>query len=423
MNLENKNPNYCATVVRIHNLIDLEGLDNLVGLPILGFQSLLSKDHGVGELGVLFSAETQLSEDYCFNNNLFRKGQYNIDPEQTGYLETNRRVRAIKLRGHVSSALFMPLSSLSYLGINGKDLKEGDSFTHVNGVEVCRKYIIPEQNSGKSNTVKGKTKKFNRVDATMFPEHMDTDNYWKNIKNVKDDDWIVVTAKLHGSSGRFANTLVKRKLSRLEKMAKWFGVKVEEYEYDTLAGSRRVVKDIKGKDNFDHFYDCDLWNHHLEKIQHLIPPGFIIYGEIIGWTQKGAAIQKNYTYNVPKGVSRLYVYRITTINKSGLTVDLSWEQVKTFCKNNGLEHVPEVWQGYHKDFDESPYMNKKFVKDLGMTQCLPLSENCPVDEGLVIRVEDKLNPYLLKAKCPDFLVHETKMLDSNVVDIETEEST
>lgn len=421
MKLENKNPNYCATIVRIYNLVELEGLDNLVGMPTMGYQALMSKDHNVGELGVLFTAETKLSDDFCYNNNLYRKEDLNKDKTAKGYLEYSGRVKALKLRGHVSSALFMPLSSLSYLGVKATDFKEGDSFTHINGVEVCCKYVIKFPNEGKSNKVKGKTKRFSRIDALLFPEHQETDNYWRNIGNINDDDWVVVTDKLHGTSARFANTLVKRKLSWKDKIAKFFGIKIQETEYDTIAGSRRVIKDIKGSDNFNHFYDVDLWNHHLKLIQHLIPENWIIYGEIVGWSSHNKPIQKNYTYQIPTGKSVFYVYRISVINSKGLTVDLSWKQVKEFCKNNGLLCVPEIWQGYHKDFDESIYMNKKFVEDLGLTQCLPLDKNAPCDEGVVIRI-DGIKPYLLKAKSPEFLLHETKQLDSGEADIESLES-
>jgi hypothetical protein len=421
MKLENKNPNYCATVVRIQNLVELEGLDNLVGMPIMGYQALMSKDHAVGELGILFTAETKLSEDFCYNNNLYRKSEFNKDKEAKGYLESNCRIRSIRLRNHISSALFMPLSSLAFLGVDANDFKEGDSFTTINGVEVCCKYVIQSQNSGRENRVKGKTKKFSRIDALLFPEHQSTDNYWKNIHNIKDDDWVVVTDKLHGTSARFANTLVKRKLTWKEKIAKFFGVKVQETEYDTIAGSRKVIKDIKGSDNFNHFYDVDVWNHHLKFIQHLIPKNWIIYGEIVGWVNEGKAIQKNYTYQIPSGKSIFYVYRISVINENGLTVDLSWDQIKEFCKNNGLNHVPEIWQGYHKDFDESVYMNKRFVEDLGMTQCLPLDKESPTDEGIVVRI-NAIKPYLLKAKSPNFLLHETKQLDTGEVDIESQES-
>lgn len=412
-------PNYCAQVVRIHTLLDCEGLDNLKAIPAYGYSALVSKDHNIGELGILFVAETQLSEEFCHNNNMYRHSELNKDKEAKGYIEDSRRVRAIRLRGNTSTALFLPLSSLSYLEVNPEDFQEGDAFDSVNGKEVCRKYKVVHQQS-QGNKVRGKNKKFCRVDALMFPEHGDTANYWRNIHTVKDDDWVIVTAKIHGSSARFANTVVKRQLTWKERVAKFFGIKVQEHEYDTLAGSRRVVKDLKGTQDFEHYYDKDIWNSHLEKIQHLIPKNWILYGEIIGWVG-GKAIQKNYTYQIPRGESEFYVYRICVINENGITVDLTWKQIKEWTTNNGLKHVPEIWQGYHKDFDEEPYMNQKFVKDLRLFQCLPLDKEANCDEGLCIRV-DGIKPYILKAKSPVFLLHETKLLDKGEEDIETLES-
>lgn len=420
MKLTCTEPNYAATVMRIHNTIKLDGLDNLVGIPAFGNMALITKDHEVGQLGVVFTAETKLSEKFCHENNLFRKAEMNKDQTKTGYLEEKGRVRALKLRGNVSTALFLPLSSLSYLGVNPEDFKEGDTFNEINGEKVCEKYIVITPEMRRANKVKGTTKKFNRVDAVHFPEHVDTDNYWKNKHKLKDDDWIVVSQKLHGTSARFANTIVKRKLSWIEKIAKFFGVKVQETEYDTVAGSRRVIKDIKGDTKFDHFYDTDIWNHHLERVQHIIPKGFIIYGEIIGWVGD-SPIQKNYTYQIPKGESEFYVYRISTINESGISVDLTWGQMVEFCKNNGLKHVTKVWEGPHKDFDESIYMDQKFVKDLGLRDCLPLDNTAECDEGVCIWV-DGLKGYILKAKSPLFLLGETKLLDAGIVDTETQES-
>ena len=74
-----KNINYAASVVRIPALIPLEGLDNLVGVPILGHQALTQKGKEVGDLAVAFTAETQLSEAYCHHNNLYRDATLNAD--------------------------------------------------------------------------------------------------------------------------------------------------------------------------------------------------------------------------------------------------------------------------------------------------------------------------------------------------------
>ena len=55
-----KNNNYAATVVRIHTIVELVGLDNLVGVPVLGYQALTTRGIEAGELVLVFTAETQL---------------------------------------------------------------------------------------------------------------------------------------------------------------------------------------------------------------------------------------------------------------------------------------------------------------------------------------------------------------------------
>lgn len=405
MKLTNENPNYSATVIEISSLRSLEGLDNLQGIPVFGETALVSKDHEVGELGIVFTAETQLSEDFVKNNNLYRKSELNASPLKTGYLEINRRVKAIRLRGHISSALFLPIDCIEYLGVDPSELKIGDSFTHVNGVEICRKYIIQEANP-KTNKTKGKKKKFEKISTRTFPEHYDTLNYWKNAKFLHDNDEIVVTSKLHGTSARFGNQLLDRPKSIFEKALSLLGFNIQTKEYNTIAGTRRVIKD---KISHDSFYKHDVWLDHLSKIKHLIPKNWILYGEIIGWAGN-SPIQTGYTYNLKQGSSNLYIYRITIVNDDGYIFELSWDQVKNFCESNGLEHVPELWRGKHKDFNVDDWMDKRYFDD-GFLNSVQLGDNNDlVDEGICIRRD--VEHLVLKAKSPKFLLHETKMLDS-----------
>lgn len=422
MKLTSKNPNYAATIVRIKNLIPLDGCDNVLAFPIFGYQSIVSKDTELNSLAVLFTAESQLSPDYCQSNNLYRKPESNKDQTQKGYLEDKRRIKALKFRGHNSSALTMPLSSLSYLKIDVSKLKEGDQFDTIDGVEICTKYII-QRNEPRDpkNKVRGKNKIFKRVESKLFPEHLDSDNYFRNAHKYKDNDIVVVTQKLHGSSGRFGNILVKRKLSFIERIAKKIGIKVNETEYDYIAGSRRVIKDEKIDKVNNHYYKSDIWNVELEKVKGLIPKNYILYGEIIGWVGE-SQIQKNYTYQIPRGQSELYIYRISVINEDGYSVDLSWNAVKEFCKITGIKYCPEMWIGVHIEFEVDYYLNKKF-REFILTEntCLPLDPESPCDEGVIVRLEG-IQPYLTKAKSPIFLEHETKQLDKGVVDIESEES-
>ncbi len=64
------NPNYCATVVAIKNKLDLAGCDNVVGTTIFNYQTIINKQIEVGTLGIVFPAETQLSDTYCTENNM-----------------------------------------------------------------------------------------------------------------------------------------------------------------------------------------------------------------------------------------------------------------------------------------------------------------------------------------------------------------
>ena len=129
-------------------------------------------------------------------------------------------------------------------------------------------------------------------------------------------------------------------------------------------------------------------------------------------------LQQNYTYKIPKGENKFYVYRISMVNEDGFEHIWSWDDTVDFCKNNGLLYVPEIWRGKFKDFDEQPYMNVKYVDDMHLLQCVPCDKSSPCDEGLIIRK----GSYVAKAKSPDFLLHETKQIDSGQIDLESQES-
>lgn len=111
-----QNPNYCATVVKIKNIIPLENCDNVVATTIFGFQAIVGKDTKIGDIGIVFPAETQLSDEYCYENNLYRHADKNRNEGEKGYIEDNRRVKAVKFRGNPSSCLFASLESLKFNG-------------------------------------------------------------------------------------------------------------------------------------------------------------------------------------------------------------------------------------------------------------------------------------------------------------------
>lgn len=429
MKLEITNENYSATVVVVNNLID-EGLNTLMVFPIFGLQALVPKNTKIGDKVLLFPSEVQLSDNYCKYNNLYRKSELNNDVEKKGYIEDNRRVKAIKLGGQYSTALVMPITSLNYLNIN--DLKEGDKFNNIDGNEICRKYeIIIKDKKERGNNIRGINKKFKRVDSKFFPEHLDTENYLRNQDKIKDNEYIYVSQKLHGSSGRFGNILINKELSWFEKILKKFGVNIPVKEYGYVAGSRRTVKDVLNK-NQNHYYSSDIWNNMLDRYKTQIPKNIIIYGEIVGYTPENRMIQKGYIYGQDYKTSELYVYRVVFMNEDGIGIDLSFPQMKEWCDKNGFKHVPELWRGEHilfknslNIFTEVNFADevRKFIKKGNKGHYWidnPLDNgNKYPEEGVCIRV-DGITPYILKMKNQSFLLQETKQLDSGEIDLESE---
>lgn len=410
---EPENKNYAATVVEVISTSELDGSDNLVGVHFYGSQAIVSKDTKVGQVGILFLSETQLSEEYTKENNLYRHSELNRDREKSGYIEDNRRVKAMKFRGHNSSALFMPLESLEFTGINISELNIGDTFDKLNGHDICNKYVVLPK--GSPRVEKNKTVKFKRVDEKFLPEHYDSENYFKNAQVIKGNKQVIVTQKLHGTSIRIGNTIVKRNITLREKVAKSLGVKVAETEFDHVYGSRKVIKDVNNPAQ-NHYYGSDIWTEEGHKLDELIPENFIVYGELIGWTRENAPIQKGYTYRVPFGECRLYIYRVAMVSNQGIIVDLSWEQVKEFCRDRNLTHVPELWVGQHKYFKVEDWMEKNYFAE-GYKTAVPLADDSPCDEGVCIRV-DGIAPYILKAKSEGFKIHESNMNSEEVIDME-----
>ena len=107
-----KNSNYAAIVVEISKLVPLENCNNVQAAIIFGNQVIVDKSVKIGDKGIYFPLECQLSKEYLSANNLYRKKELNLDQTKAGYFEENGRIRCVKFRGNKSEGLFMPLHSL-----------------------------------------------------------------------------------------------------------------------------------------------------------------------------------------------------------------------------------------------------------------------------------------------------------------------
>ncbi|MGW5267229.1 RNA ligase family protein [Rhodococcus sp. NPDC003994] len=406
-----KNPNYAAVVTTVKTIVTLPNRDRIVGIPVFGSQAIVQKHWQVGDVGVYIPAESQLSDLMAKVNNLYRHPERNADTTVTGYLDDNRRVKAIKLGGHRSDAMFLPLEAFAFTGYDVTTLQDGDTFDTLNGVEVLRKYVL---HSERRTTPRGQGKRIPpRVDEKVFPQHYDTSNYFRAANALlRPEDRVVVTQKLHGTSIRIGNVPAARKLRLIEKVAQRLGVRVQDTEYDTVYGSRRQLRDVNAAD----FTADDLYTTQGRKLLGLLPEGFVLFGELIGWDGE-KPIQRGYTYGLPVGATRLYVYRVSFVTAKGLQTDLPWAQVKEFCASIGVATVPELWLGRHDELAIDQFMDGRYVDD-GFRHAVQVGRaKGIVDEGVCVRRDGNV-PTILKAKSPAFLRHETKMFDLAEPDIE-----
>ena len=142
---EPKNKNYCATVVKLDSFSPLAGCDNLKAAKIFGNQVIVSKDVVEGSIGLFFPLETKLHANFLKNNNLFRKTDLNSDQTRKGFFEENGRVRCVKLRGHKSEGIWLPLEFLSYIveqvPVDPQPFPVGTDFDQIGEEVICSKYV------------------------------------------------------------------------------------------------------------------------------------------------------------------------------------------------------------------------------------------------------------------------------------------
>lgn len=431
-----KNANYAAIVVVIEKLIPLENCDFVQAAIILGNQVIVSKKAQVGDIGLFFPLECQLSADFLKHNNLYRKETLNVDPKQKGYFEENGRVRSVKFRSlHKSEGLFMPLTSVAFTNYDITTLKVNDEFDSLNGINVCKKYVIKEKFNNPSSGTSGKSRKRRVNISEQFKFHKDTSQLYKNIHLFKPDQIISVTYKMHGTSGISSYVLWDRDLNMIERLLKRLGIRISDKEYKSIYASRSVIKNLE-ESNKVGFYKVDIWGYAHEAVKHALKPGMTLYYEIVGYLPNGALIQGDfdYGYKRPEKVNDnvqytvginfgVHVYRITCAVEDNI-IEYSTKQIQSYCAKYGLSYVPELFYGNTSELSDERMTLKNWQSKLLQTlkdrynekDCF-MCKNVVPEEGCVVRIEDHdFNVFKLKSN--RFYDYETKSKDKDVVDIE-----
>lgn len=370
---------HCGYVVQITELHPHSNADRLQIATIFGASVIVDLNVKIDDLGIYFPIDLQLSEEYCRENNLVRKKNENGE-NVGGYLDPDKRnIRAMKLRGEQSEGLFMPLESLKYTGETKFEV--GNKIDVINGHEICRKYI-PKGNAHTSGPRNGNhTRKRSVPIAPLFAEHADTEQLVYHLNDIKEDDLIEITLKMHGTSGRtgYLPKFQGYKRTLWDKIRRRPGTPI--YDWGYVTGTRRVVLN-----DFEDggFYGSNAFREpHAKFFEGKLNKGETVYYEIVGFTTDGAPIMASvanskisdkeftkqygketvFSYGCdPKGTpamingagetvceaspqSTCYVYRMTMTNEDGDVVEYTPDFMRYRCEQMGAKCVPVMWKG------------------------------------------------------------------------------
>lgn len=353
---------HAGYIVKVKNVRPHSNADRLQIATFFTNDVCIGINVPIGELGIYFPSDLQLSEEYCEYNNLVRKKD-DAGNDIGGYMDPNKRnVKAIRLRGERSDGIYMPLSSLEFTGADLDKFKEGDTITIVNGHEICKKYIPKRSNRGSCSTRQSSKKKQVPI-APLFMEHADTEQLAYNLSAFRPGDQIEITLKMHGTSQRtgylpvftgYKKTLLDRILRRDGK---------PQYDWGDVSGTRRVVLE-----NYEGgFYgDNEFREIHSKKFEGKLWKGETAYYEVVGYQNGSNPIMgtcsnkklndkefiKQYgektvfSYGCEEGKSEIYVYRMTMTNEDGNVIEYTPDFMRYRCEQMGINCVPVLWKGY-----------------------------------------------------------------------------
>lgn len=440
---------YQAIIAGVQSLLPHPNADRLEIAVVLNTHVVVGiGNFAVDDLVVFFETDGCLGKEYCEANDLYERFAEVDGVKQrvgTGYLDANGRIRALNLRSYKSNGLVMPLKSLDFLDFDRATLVEGYSFDTIASVLICKKYETP---ATKQARIQGKKEKPRLKYSTVFHEHVDTQNFRRNVNQIPVGATITITEKIHSTSGRcslayteqeqynpflstvFKHLNIKTPWEPVNKAWQFLRQTIEEKGKTTTKGyayqhgTRRVL--LKKSSGNTGYYGTDDFRWSIA--DHLLPmlrKGEEIYYEIVGWVStdkhimpvhntsvtgdkkfiKQYGTEISYNYGVPNGTSKAFVYRIAVTNEDGHQWELSWESVKARCLELGVDCVPE-WTVVH-------HYQGNYVDLIESVQCLSLQSTFgnQFPEGVVVRIDYKGTTTFYKEKNWYFLAMEGFMKD------------
>lgn len=468
------NINYLAKIVNIKEFSPhpKPTVERLKCATVDGFTILVGINSEPG-LYVYFPAGCKINPQFLSYNNLFRHGELNANPQETGMFDDNGRVKAIKLQDVISEGFLLPAVMLSNFitSVTNKDIEiiDGTEFDAVLDGDkefwINKKYVIREnnQNQGYGSKPKKKTKGFNRVLEDQFRFHYDTVIIKKCPYVITPDSLIHISTKVHGTSGISAYVQCLIPIPKRDRIIEWiwhniinkcfvnpinkllrkptYSFILNGRVYDYLYASRTVIKNPTYNPNVTPgFYGFDIWEEADKIIRPHLEKGMTAYYEIIGYLPGNKYIQKNYDYGYVPDTSEIQsyqygrnfgirIYRLTYTNVDGKVFEFSPREVQIWSKEHNLIPVTELYYGKARDLypDINPdiHFSENFIdrlandKNFNMECDSPDCNNKVPNEGVVIKI-DNMKPAAFKLKCFKFLNKEQQQLDKGESNIEDE---
>lgn len=441
---------YFGIVYTIKELKAHPNAEKLQILPLFGTQTIVSMQAKIGDTGIYFREGLQLSEEFCDFNHLCREDKNGN--KDIGYMERNKRnVKTIKLRNEYSDGVWLPLSSLSFTGVDLSSFKDGDHIEMVNGKEICKKYVPFQRPSAPTVKQNGKTRKVSVPIAPDFKEHCDTQQLMYNLDQFHSGDLIEISLKMHGTSARTAHTRVLKgfKRSLLDRILHREGKPI--YDWGYVSGTRRTVLE-----NFDGgYYGDNRFREPAAKFfEGKLHKGEEIYMEIVGFTTTGAPIMPSAKNTDPEVIARygdtmtfsygcypegkkkmhgkdekghfmieedapqndFYVYRIMQTLEDGSVIELSGDQMRHRCEELNCKYVPLLakfvipneaeinllsMEGH--DFENTPGGYVQWMAEHYYDGPDPIGKN-HIREGVVVRIVDREGYVVYKMKNNTFKI-------------------
>lgn len=437
---------HLARVGRVDLIKEIPGADLIQTAVVFGFETIVSKAVRIGDIGIFFEAgDTQLSDDFCKNNNLYRHNELNADNTKKGYVEDNRKLKVQRFLKVKSEGLFMSMDCLAFTGADISNLKFGDAFDEINGIKICNKFI----NLRTARLASANQKRKKGIHTPLFHQHVDTEQLAYFINTIPKGALITIAHKWHGTSHRVTHTeVLRRQLKRQEKsflyrnklLKQVTHAEVVKSEYEYVAGSRRVVL-LDEHSEKEGFHGSEKWRFDiLEQFKPYLEKNMTIYMEVVGYVNNSPIMGEHdisklkdpkyiekygkkivYKYGCREGEYKIKIYRISFTNPDGIEMDMSHAQLEDWCKKRNFLYAESMVPPFIYDGNGDALM--EMVKKIAENEenlCADYYDPSHINEGVVVRVDSwRLVPEFFKYKTFPFrLLENIIKLNDDFVDME-----